>query len=418
MALAYGITTAGVTLNKVWRKSQGKLLTVYQTMVEEWSWLEKLKKFDINISAREITVPVDVKKPNRAAIIPEGGYEHNPSTPGLQEITLSWSNYNDRWTTTITARFLSRLGQDNKVIDQFKYQSLKSIEGLSRTVGVDFYGFSTGILALNTTVGTNTTLTLTLASGYGLAAISNAAFIASLFTIDDRIALVRAGALVTNAIGTITAINAATPSITVLFNGSVTSANGDAVVSAQNVENATLAGGTAFNLALTGLLDITQSASLHGLTDAGWVAGYSDTTGGRFSMVRLRRMRQGINNKGGGKLTDIIWPNGVSNDTAALQAGALRFTNPFNMELDGEATAKGVTFRTSQRVPPTFLFGFDRDSLRSFSLVDFPEEGDTVWNDGDKLQDQNAFVFSVDFPLAMVCTNRANTAYFSGLVEQ
>lgn len=418
MALAYAITTGGTTLNKVWRKSQGKLLSVYQTMVEEWSWLEKLRKFDINISAREITTPVDVTKPTNASIIPEGGFEDAPSTPGLQEITLTWSNYNKRWTTTLTSRFLSRLGQDNKVIDQFKYQGLKAIEGLSRTVGRDFYGFSTGILALNTTVGTNSTQTLTLSAGYGLAAISNAAYIASLFTVGDRVSLVRTGALVTNAIGTITAINAATPSITVVWNGSVTSANGDAVVPAGNVENATLAGGTHFNLALTGLLDGMQSASLHGLTDANWVAGYSDATGGRFTGPRLRRMRQAINNLGGGKLTDIIWSNGVSNDVFGLQAGAVRFTDSFKMELDGEATAKGVDFRTSQRVPPGFLFGFDRDSIRKFSLVDFPEEGDVVWDDGDKLQDQNAFVFSIDFPLAMVFTNRRNLAWFSGLTEQ
>lgn len=418
MALAYGITTAGVTLNKVWRKSQGKLLSIYQSEVEEWNWLERLKKYDIDISAREITTPVDVSKPARAAIIPEGGYEHVPSTPGLQEITLTWSNYNDRWTTTITARFLSRRGQDVKVIDQFKYQGMKAVEGLARTVGTDFYGFSTGILALNTTVATQASGAYTLGSGYGLAAITNAAFIASLFTVGDRVALVRAGVLVTNAIGTITAVTPGTPSITVTWNGSVTSANNDAVVPANNVENATLAGGTSFNLALTGLLDITQSASLHGLTDAAWVAALADTTGGRFSGARLRKLRQAIANKGGGKLTDIIWSNGISNDVFALQAGALRFNDPFAMELDGEAKARGIAFRTSQRVPPGFLFGFDRDSIRSFSLVDFPDEGDVVWNDGDKLQDQNAYVFSIDFPLAMVCINRQNVGYFSGLTEQ
>lgn len=418
MALAYAITTGGVTLNKVWRKSQGKLLTVYQTMVEEWGWVEKLQKFDIDISAREITTPVDVIKPTRSAIIPEGGFEKNPTTPNVAEITLTWSNYNDRWTTTLTSRFLSRLGQDNKVIDQFKYQSLKSIESLSRTIGVDFYGFSTAILALNTTVATQASGVYTLGSGYGLSTISNAAFIASLFTVGDRVALVRAGVLVANAIGTITAVSAVTPSITVTWNGSVTSANNDAVVSAQNVENATLAGGTSFNLALTGMLDITQSASLHGLTDPAWLPGYSDTTGGRFTGARLRKLKQGIGNRGGGKLTDIIWSQGVSNDVFALQSGALRFNDSYSMELDGEARARGVKFRDSQRVPPGFLFGFDRGSIRKFSLVEMPDEGDTVWDDGDKLQDQNAYAFSIDLPLALVCSNRGNTGYFSSLIEQ
>lgn len=418
MALAYSITTGGVTLNKVWRKSQGKLLTGYQTMCEEWGWLEGLKNFDINISAREITTPVDLIKPYGTAKIPEGGYEGNPATPNVQEITLTWSNYNHRWTTTLTSRYLSQLGQDNKIIDQFKYQGIKAIEGLSDRVGKDFYGFSTDVLALNTTVATQASGAYTLGSGYGLAGITNAAFIASLFTVGDRVALVRAAALVANAIGTITAINPATPSITVTWLGSVTSANNDQVVTANNIENATLAGGTGFNLSLVGLLDMTTSASLHGLTDANWVSSLNDSTGGRFTGVRLRKAKQAITNKGGGALSDIIWSNGVSNDVFALQSAALRFNDPYAMELDGAAKSKGITFRTSRKVPVGYLFGFDRSSIRKFSLLEMPSDSPLVWNDGDKLQDQNAYAFSIDLPIAMVCTNRLNTTVFSGLTEQ
>jgi hypothetical protein len=418
MALAYAITTGGTTLNKVWRKSQGKLLTGYQTMTEEWGWVEGLKNFDINISAREITTPVDLVKPYGTAIIPEGGYEANPATPNVQEITLTWSNYNQRWTTTLTSRYLSRLGQDNKIIDQFKYQSMKAIEALSNQVGRDFYGFSTGVMALNTTVATQASGVYTIGSGYGLAAITSGAFLASLFTAGDRVALVRAGVLVTNAIGTITAVNQTTGALTITWNGSVTSANNDQVVFANNVENATLAGGTSFNLALVGLMDITQSASLHGLTDAQWLASLADTTGGRFTGVRFRKLKQAIQNRGGGKLSDIIWSNGVSNDVFALQSAALRFNDPFAMELDGDAKGKGVSFRTSRKTPPGFLFGYDRGSVRKFSLLEMPSDSPLVWADGDKLQDQNAYAFSVDFPLAMVGTNRLNTGYFSGLTEQ
>jgi hypothetical protein len=418
MALAYAITTGGTTLNKVWRKSQGKLLTGYQTMTEEWGWLESLKNMDINISAREITTPVDLVKPYGTAIIPEGGYEANPATPNVQEITLTWSNYNQRWTTTLTSRYLSRLGQDNKIIDQFKYQSMKAIEALSNQVGRDFYGFSTGVMALNTTVATQASGVYTIGSGYGLAAITSGAFLASLFTAGDRVALVRAGVLVTNAIGTITAVNQTTGALTITWNGSVTSANNDQVVFANNVENATLAGGTSFNLALVGLMDITQSASLHGLTDAQWLASLADTTGGRFTGVRFRKLKQAIQNRGGGKLSDIIWSNGVSNDVFALQSAALRFNDPFAMELDGDAKGKGVSFRTSRKTPPGFLFGYDRGSVRKFSLLEMPSDSPLVWADGDKLQDQNAYAFSVDFPLAMVGTNRLNTGYFSGLTEQ
>jgi hypothetical protein len=415
MALSYSITTGGTTLNKVWRKSQGKLLTGYQTMTEEWGWVEGLKKFDINISAREITTPVDLNIPYGTAIIPEGGYEANPVTPNVEEITLTWSNYNQRWTTTLTSRYLSRLGQDNKVIDQFKYQAIKAIESLSRRVGIDFYGFSTGIVALNSTNATQASGTYTLVDAYGDSSLDDTDFLASLFVVGDRVALVRGGSLVANAIGTITAIGAGTISVT--WNGSVDANNGDGVVFANSIENATI-DGTDYNKAMVGLLDMATSASLHGLTHANWLPALEDTSGGRFSGVKLRQLKQAIKNKGGGTLNEIIWSNGVSNDVFALQAGALRFNDPFAMELDGEAKARGVKFRTSRKVPPGCLFGFDRSSVRRFSLLEMPGVGDQKWADGDKLQDRNAYAFSIDLPQALVCTNRRNIGVFTGLTEQ
>jgi hypothetical protein len=418
MALSYSITTGGTTLNKVWRKSQGSLLTGYQTMTEEWGWVESLKKFDINISAREITTPVDLNRAYGTAIIEEGGYEANPVTPNVEEITLTWSNYNQRWTTTLTSRYLSRLGQDNKIIDQFKYQAMKAIEALSNAVGRDFYGFSTGVIAKTSTAATQASGTYTLVDAYGESTFDDAEFLASLFTTGDRVALVRAGALVTNAIGSITDVDLTNGTITVTWNGSVTSQSGDSIVFANNVEDSTLSGGTSYNKALVGLLDMTTSASLHSLTHDYWLPAVEDSSGGRFSGVKLRQLKQAIKNKGGGTLNEIIWSNGVSNDVFALQSGSLRFNDPFAMELDGDAKARGVKFRTSRKVPPGCLFGYDRSSIRKFSLLEMPGVGDQKWADGDKLQDRNAYAFSVDLPIALVCTNRRNTGVFTGLTEQ
>lgn len=417
MALAYSITTGGTTLNKVWKKSQGKLLNGFKTQTEEWGWLEDLKQFDINVSAREITTPVDLNKAYGTALIPEGGYEANPVTPNVEEITLTWSNYNQRWTTSLTSRYLSKLGQDNKIVDQFKYQGIKAIEALSNNFGYDFYGFSTGIRCDTSTNATQASGTYTLEDAFGVSTIDTADYIASMFQVGDRVALIRSAALVANAIGTITAVTAATPSIAVTWNGSVDADANDSFVLANSIENATIAG-TNYNLAPVGLLDMMTSASLHGLTHANWVAALADTSAGRYTGVRLRKMKQAIANKGGGKLTDIIWSNGVSNDVFALQSGALRFNDPFAMELDGDAKSKGVTFRTSRKVPPGYVFGFDRSSIRKFSLLDMPKEGDQVWNDGDKIEGRNAYAFSIDFPVALVCTNRQNLAYASSVTEQ
>lgn len=417
MALSYSITTGGTTLNKVWKKSQGKLLTGIKTQCEEWGWLDDLKKFDIDVSAREITTPVDLNKAYGTAIIPEGGYEANPVTPNVEEITLTWSNYNQRWTTTLTSRYLSKLGQDNKIIDQFKYQGIKAVESISNNFGFDWYGFSNGVRCNTSTNATQSSGVYTLIDAFGVAAIDTADYIGGMFQVGDRVALIRTGALVTNGIGTITAVTPATPSITVTWNGSVDADANDSIVLANSIENTTIAG-TNYNLAPVGMLDMMTSASLHGLTHANWVAALADTAGGRFTGVRLRKMKQAIANKGGGKLTDVIWSNGVSNDVFALQSGALRFNDPFAMELDGDAKSKGVAFRTSRKALPGYALAFDRSAIRKFSLLDMPKEGDQVWDDGDKIEGRNAYAFSIDFPVALVCTNRQNLAYASGLTEQ
>lgn len=418
-ASAVSITTAGTTLNKVWRKVQGPLLQGFQTKCEEWALLKSLKNFEIDVSAREITSPVDINNAYGAALINEGDYEANPVTPNVDEVTLTWSNYNQRWTTTLTTKYLdARGGLQAQVVRQFKYQAMKAIESLSNTVGRDFYGYSTGYYATTTTIATQASGTYTLATAYNDSTLTNAAFIASFFQVGDRVALVRTGALVANAIGVITAKTPATPSIAVTWNGSVTSASGDQVVLANSIGN-TVLGDTHYNKALTGLLDGSISASVHSLTNANWVAGYSDTAGGRWSGVKLRKALQGIQNKGGGTGDTVVWSQGVSNDVFAAQAGALRFSDPMAMELNGNATAKGIKFFSSRKTPNGYTWVMDAtNSVKKFTLLDFPDTGSVGWEDGDKVQDKNAYAFSIDFPMALVWTNRGNIAYFSGLTEQ
>ena len=143
MALASVVGTAvtagtGGTadLSKAWRKIQGNMKQGYQAETEEWGWLKsaKIPRNKINISAREITHPINIKRATHAALINEGSYEALPLTSALNEVTLTWSNYNIRWPTTLTAKYLDRLGQDNQITKQFRYQAMKAVEGLSDTV--------------------------------------------------------------------------------------------------------------------------------------------------------------------------------------------------------------------------------------------------------------------------------------------
>ena len=213
-------------------------------------------------------------------------------------------------------------------------------------------------------------------------------------------------------------MTAATPSITLASTPSGTAAD-DLIVLANSVENATLDGGTDYNNGLVGLLDISTSTSVHsvsGATYPNWNAGYADTTGGRFSGIKLRKAKQGVNNNGGGEIDTLIWSNGVENDmTAQLRAG-LRFTDAFAMEMDGSPKAKGVKILTTRFVPEGYVFAYDKSSLKKITLI--PQPGTPAWEDGDKLQDQSGFVFPMDYPAAMITTNRGNFAYFSNLTEQ
>lgn len=419
-------STGTVTLQLLQRKVQGKAYTGFQADTEEWNLLKsaKIPKKNINISAREITNPINIRRATHAAIIPEGGYENNPTTVALNEVTFTWSNYNITFPYTKTARYLAALGQDNTVgMAQLRYQIMKAIEGHSDTVGRDFYGFSTGIWCGTTTTATSASQTLTLANLYGVSGLGTTAQLGSLFAVGDRIAIFNGSSVITNGLGTITAVTESTPSIAVTMVGSAAVVSGyNIVLAGSRLASTTGTDSTNYNKALVGLRDGATTASIHGLsssTEGYWAAGYSDTGGGRWSGVKLRKAKQGIKNRGGGTADFVIWDQGVSNDVFASQSGALRFSDPTNMPLDGKATDPGTTFFDSRKVPSGDVYVMDRSNcVEQFSLLDYPGMDAVGPNDGDKMEGQNADVFSIDHPLALCWKNRSNLAFFSGITVQ
>jgi hypothetical protein len=415
----YTPTLSSVGLNKIWRKVQGKLQTGLQFASEEWGLLPKLNNFEIDWSAREITVPIDIIEGYGVASIAEGGFEGRPSSPNVQEITFTWTLFNKRFSATKTAMYIDQNNPEAELKKQLLYQGMKAIQDLGRHVSDYFYGFGTAVLARNTTVATQASGAYTLADLYGVSGLGSAAIIADKFRVGDYVALTQAGALVANAIGVITAISKTTPSITVTWNGSVTSANTNLVVKANSTENTTLAG-TDYNQGITGLLDMLTSASVHGLssgTEPNWVTGYSDTTSSRFSGIKLHRAKDEMWNIGGGSPKQVIIAQGVYRDLLALQQAALRFNDPFALEIDGDVKSKGINFFKTRRVPNGMVILFDPKSVNRMTLL--PEPGEKFsWDEGYKLQDQSGFLFSVDWPVQMIVTNRRNTVYFQNQTEQ
>lgn len=415
MQATYTPTLSTADVNKIWRKVQGKLQTGFRFLNEEWEMLDDIRENDLDVSAREVTVPLDIELGAGIASIPEGGWEAVPSSPNVQELTLNWILLNGRFTASKTAKYLARRSAASQLTDQIKYQGRKKIEALAADFADRFYGFSNGVLCLVKTTGSSgTTHTIALDNAYGLTGIDNAAFIARKFVVGDRVAVIRSSALI--AIGTITAVTAATPSITATFGATFTPTDGDAIVKANSMENETLAG-TDFNKGLIGIFDMMTSASLHSLTHAEWLPAYSDTASGRLTGMDLHRARTEISNYGdfAGKGVTVLMSQGVERDIIDQYSGRVQYDDPFNMEIDGSIKSKGVTFRTTPRVPPGYAFLWVNGAIRKWTLIGKPVM--PGWDDAKELQNQSGFIFTIDFPVQLICTNRRALAYFSNATE-
>lgn len=411
----YSPTLSTADVNKIWRKVQGKLQTGFRFLNEEWEMLDDIKENDLDVSAREVTVPLDIELGAGIASIPEGGWEAVPSSPNVQELTLNWILLNGRFTASKTAKYLARRNAAAQITDQIKYQGRKKIEALAADFADRFYGFSTAVLAqVSATGGAGTSQTIPLNNAYGVSGINNAAFIARKFVVGDRVAVIRAGALV--SIGTITAVTPATPSITATFGTSFTPTLADSIVKANSMENTTLAG-TDYNKGLIGLFDMMTSASLHGLTHNEWLPAYSDVTAGRLTGMDLHRARTEISNYGdfAGKGITVLLSQGVERDIIDQYQGRVQYDSPFGMEIDGSIKSKGVTFRSTLRVPPGYAFAWVNGAIRKWTLINKPEM--PGWDDAKEMIDRSGFIFTIDFPVQLIVTNRRALSYFANASE-
>lgn len=412
--------TAVSDLQKGYRKTATKMYAAFKRANEEYSWFDDLPDEDITPSGRENLIPLDVRRGYGAAMIPDGGYEAATVTPAMNEGSFSFVHCNARFFISRFAQAFDQKARKQQIVRQLKYQSMKCFEAVSRRFSIQTYGFSTGTVALNTTVATQASGTYTLGSAYGSSSVTNAAYIASLFEVGDYVALIRSSALVTNAIGVITAKSASTPSITVTWAGSVTSANADQVVFANAVTDATITA-TDFNRWPVGLLDAVTSSSVHGLataTEPAWAAALNDSAGGRMSYVKLKKLRQALRDNGSASLDNVIIANGVENDMEAGERAA-RIYSSSKMDLDGSVSAKGVTFRNSALAVPTAVIGWDNDAIGKKLLSDKPtEDGLIDFGELYKAEDRSGWKGGLDVIHARVIRNRAGIGMYVGLTEQ
>lgn len=424
----YTGTLAGSGLNKLWRKVQGKVAVGLNFASMEFMQLEDLKNYEIDWSFREITFPIRITRGGGIASIAEFGFEARPGSPNLEEGTLNWVHFNGRFTASVMAFLVAQNTPDAQIVKQLVYQATSKIDALGEHFSDYFYGLSTGVMCLTDTNVSGTSGTLTLYAPYGQTDMGTGAamkkFIASKFVVGDYIALVAAGSdtlIDANAIGNITAVSKANGTITVTFIGSVSSYTTDGIRVVKSNSLDQVVTGTDLNRGLTGLIEMARATSLHGLSSSSvpdWSNALDDTDGGRFSGIRWHRMKDAVDNDGGGTLSKVAIDQGVYRDMVGSMQAAVRFNDPFAMEIDGDIKSKGVKFFKTKRVPPGYVIAWDEDSLYRMSLLKRPKAGDLTWKDGVKLIDQSGWVFGIDWPIGMVCTNRKNIAIASGLQQQ
>jgi hypothetical protein len=415
------IPTALSSFAKTYRKMQGALVRAINTESEEWGVFKDVPEYKITISGREMTIPADLYNAGSSAMIPEGGLEANPTSPGLEELTISFANLNARMAATLTAKYLDRKSRAGQVIRQLRFQWLKKLEEITNTVGWQFYGFSTGVKCQTTTVATQASGVYVLANAFGVSGLGNAAYLASMFAPNlDRVALIRAGALVANAIGQITAVDTVNGTITVTWNGSVTSASGDNIVMANSVENTTILG-TDWNLCPVGLLDASLSTSVHGLSGASvpnWNPAFTSAVAGRFTNLKLRKGNQAMMNTGNVKGAWLIQSQGVMNDWVEGERALVRYDGPLNMETDGSIRTKGITQFQSRRVPPGCAWLIGKDAVGKIMITDLPDEETPAWESADKMENRNAVQFSTDLAYGYVWEARRKIVFWQNQTEQ
>jgi len=418
MALVTQTPATVSATNKIWRKVQGDVVEGINFDCEEFDLLDEFKNAEYDWSLREVTAPIDINEDGGVASIDEGAYEAVASSPNAEEITVAPIFLNKRFEISRFNLYIDQHGGDTQIRKVLKHDSLHALRAMSRQFSDYFWGPSTAILAhTDTDITTSTSeQTLTLKSGYGRAGITDAAFIADKFRLNERVAVTDGTDIF--LVGKITTITAATPSIGVTPDSTPTAETGNGlfIVKANSLDNTK----TDYNKGLVGMDDGLQATSVHGLSSSSvpnWDVALEDATGGRFSGIRLHEAADEIGNKGGGKPNKIFMAQGVYRDQVSLYQAAVRYDDPFAMEMDGDVKSKGRKFFKSRRVPPGYTVVADMSGLKKWMLLPKPD-GSQRWGDGKEREDRSAIVFRLDMPVQLIWTNRRKFAYFTGLSEQ
>lgn len=421
-AQSNSITTAA-SLNKFWRKVQGKISTAFaHGKRAEKQLFDALPAFEAPYSAYEVTFPLDLAERGGVASLADGGFMAKPSSVNAVEATVSAQHFNKRFAISDIAKYADR-GMENQLARQLVTQATQAVDAITEHFSDYMHGSATGLLATtDSDISGTTGNVLTLAAGYGVAGITNAKYLASMWKVGDRgVALTSADALIngTSSFFEVTAVSKANGTITVTMDGSTTySTNGIKLFKANHLEGATIAAGSDYNKGLVGFLDGFTATSLQNVTTSAqpnWAVAYSDSNAGRFTHTKLRRAKDEIMNDGGLVMDTVLLSQGVQRDMIAQERAGLRYDDAGALSFDGDVKAKGIKFIATKNVPPGYVYGFAKEAINKWEIL--PTTDKPTWGDLDASETLAGAYGRVDWFGNLVWKNRKGLSVFSAQTE-
>ena len=407
---------------KGYRRSTTAMYRTYTRRVDEFQWFDDIPDEEILPSARENLIPLDVAIGYGAHQVTEGGNEGQTDSPALEEGAFVFNHTNARIAVTLTQQAFNEAAQANSIVREIKYKSLKAIEGAMRKWAYQTYFTSTGVLAkVSDNPSSGNTATITLKDAGGISGLGNAAYLANIFPVGEGVGFIRSGVLV--GLGKVTDNDATAGTIDVKFNGSdtVDLAADDEIVFANGINGATLAE-TDYLKFNHGILDALLTDTIHGVSSSTvktWAPAYFSASGGGFGFVMARQLKQALEDKGDTVLKRLILSRGVLNDKDARERGALIWTNPGSMSLDGSAGMKGVSEDSTRFVPPGCAFAIGADAMGKKVLTKKPGQNATLgYSDLRKAEDVSALKGGFNIWSTMIFRSRSRLAGITGLDEQ
>lgn len=423
--MAYTLSSAETAL---YEKTNTDVMEAMKSYTEEFAWLDDIPDIRLTPSANEMRLVIDVNHDSNVASIAEGGYEALATSQDAENGTVTPIQLNGRFSfsTLYEKGWNGKGGAAGQIMKEINFKAMKKTQAMGEQFGQFFYGYSTATVAvIKTTAGAGATQTdLALKDPFGDTGIDDTsanglAYLSGLFRPGQHVALVRSAAIVEIGV-VIGAGSSGNGFVAITFNASCTPTAGDQIVVAAAVTDATLAG-TSYNKGLVGFLDATQSASVHGIATssvAGW-ASYIDSSGGRWSVAKQKKMLQRIQNEGGVKGNRMLLDQGVERDIEAGESAARRYAPSDSYDLDAEFKAKKMRVLSSRLTPPGVVGIYNDRAWQKKQLNDKPaEQGGPDLFDLDKVQDRGLQQASLDFILLLATTNRAGMGIAVGLTQQ